>query len=47
MFSFRAPVVTVGVILDVVVVKVTVIICIMRDVAGYDSVEVSGVVTRI
>ena len=47
MFSFRAPVVTIGVVLDVVIVEVTVIICIMRDVTRDDLVEVLGVVTRI
>ena len=47
MFSFRAPVVTIGVILDVVIIEVTVIICIMRDVAGDDPVEVLSAVTRI
>jgi len=47
MFGLRAPVITVGVILDVVIVKVTVIICITRDVTGYDLIEVLGVVTKI
>ena len=47
MFSFGAPIVTISVILDVVIVEVTVIIRVMRDVAGDDPVEVSGVVTRI
>jgi len=35
-FGFGAPVVTIGVILDVVIIEVTIIICIMRDVAGDD-----------
>ena len=47
MFSFRAPVITIGVILDIVIIEVTVVICIMRDVAGDDPVEVSDVVTGI
>jgi len=47
MFGFGAPVVTVGVILNVVSVEMTVVICVMRDVTGDDSVEVSGVVTKI
>ena len=47
MFGLGAPVITVGVILDVVIVKVTIVICIMRNVAGDDPVEVLGVVTRI
>ena len=47
MFSFRAPVITIGVILDVVIVKVTIVICITRDVARDNPVEVSGAVTRI
>ena len=47
MFGLGALVVTVGVVLNVVIVKVTVIICIMRDVAGDDPVEVLGVVTKI
>ena len=45
--NFRAPAITIGVILDVVIIKVTVVICITRDVTGDDPVEVSGVVTRI
>ena len=47
MFSFGAPVVTVGVIFIVVIIEMTVIICIIRDVTGDDLVEVSGVVTEI
>ena len=47
MFGFRAPVITIGVILNVVIAEVTVIICITRDVARDDLVEVSDVVTRI
>jgi len=47
MFGLRAPVITVGVILDIVIVEVTIIICIIRDVTGDDPVEVSGVVTKI
>ena len=47
MFSFGAPVITISVILDVVIVKVTVIICVTRNVAGDNLVEVSGAVTGI
>jgi len=47
MFGFEAPVVAVGVILDIVIVKVTVVICIMRDVTRDNLVEVLGVVTEI
>ena len=47
MFGLGAPVITVGVILDIVIVEMTVIICIMRNVAGDDPVEVSGVVTKV
>jgi len=47
MFSLRAPVITVGVVLDIAIVKVTVIICVSRDVARDNLVEVSGVVTKI
>ena len=47
MFSFGAPVVTISIILDVVIVEVTVIICIARDVAGDDLVEVLGAVAGI
>jgi len=46
-FGFGAPVITISVILDVVIVEVTVIICVMRDVARDNPVEVSGVVTGI
>jgi len=46
-FGFGAPVITISVILNVVIVKVTVIICVMRDVTGDDPVEVSGAVTGI
>jgi len=46
-FSFRAPVITIGVVLDIVIVEVTIIIYIMRDITRDDLVEVSGVVTRI
>ena len=44
MFGLRAPVITVGVIL--VIVKVTVVVCIMRDVTGDDLVEVSGAIIK-
>jgi len=47
MFSLGAPVITVGVILNVVIVKVTIVVYITRDVARDDSVEVSGEVTEI
>ena len=47
MFGFGAPVITIGVILNIVIIEVTVIICILRDVARDDPVEVSGVVARI
>ena len=47
MFGFGAPVVTIGVVLDVVIIEVTVIICIIRDVTRDDPVGVSGVVTGI
>jgi len=47
MFSLRAPVITVGVILDIVIVKVTVITCVSRDVARDNLVEVLGAVTKI
>ena len=47
MFGFGAPVITVGVVLDVVIIEVTIIVCITRDVAGDNLVEVLGVVTRI
>ena len=47
MFGFGAPVITINVILDIVIVEVTIIICITSDVAGDDLVEVSGAVTRI
>ena len=40
-------VVTVGVILNVVIIKLTIVICIMRDVTGDDLIEVLGVVTGI
>jgi len=46
-FGFRAPVVTISVIFDIVIVEVTVIICVMRDITGDDLVKVSGAVTRI
>jgi len=46
-FSFGAPVITIGVILDIVIIEVTIVVCIMRDVAREDPVEVSGAVTRI
>jgi len=47
MFSLRAPVVTISVILNVVIVKVTVVIYIMRDVTMDNLVEVSDAVTKI
>ena len=47
MFGLEAPVITVGVVLDVVIVKVTIVVCIIRDVAGDDLVEVSDAVTEI
>jgi len=47
MFGLRAPVITVGVVLDIVIVKVTVIICITRDVTRDNLIEVSGVVAKI
>ena len=40
MFGFGAPVVTVGVVLNVVIIKVTVIICIMRDVTRDSLIKV-------
>jgi len=46
-FGFRALVITIGVVLDVVIVKVTVVICITWDVAGDNLVEISGAVTGI
>jgi len=47
MFGLEAPVITVGVILDIVIVKVTVIVCVMRDVAGDNPVEVSDMVIQL
>jgi len=47
MFGFRAPVVTISVILDIVIVEVTIIVCIMRDVTRNNLIEVSGVVAEI
>jgi len=47
MFGFGAPVVTVGVVLDAVIVKMTVIVRVMRDITGDNLVEVSGAVTEI
>jgi len=47
MFGLRAPVITVGVILDIVIVQVTVIICITRDVTRDNLIEVSGAVAKI
>jgi len=47
MFSLETPVITVGVILDIVIIKVTVVVCVMRDITRDDSVEVFGVVTEI
>ena len=47
MFGLGAPVVTVAVILDIVIVEVTVVICVMRNVAGDDPVEISGAVTEV
>jgi len=47
MFSFRAPVVTISVILDVVIVEVTAVICVMRDVTRENLIEISGAVAKI
>jgi len=47
MFGLMAPVITVDVVLDIVIVKVTIIICIMRNVARDNPVEVPGAVTKI
>jgi len=47
MFGLRAPVITVGVILDIVIIKMTVIVSITRDVTRDDLVEVSDVFTKI
>ena len=47
MFGFRAPVVTISVIFDIVIVEVTVIIHVMRDITGDDLVKVLGAVTGI
>ena len=47
MFGFRAPVITISVVFDIVIVEVTIIIRIMRDITRDDLVEVSGVVTRM
>jgi len=47
MFGLRAPVVTVGVVLDVAIVKMTIVVCVSGDVARDNLVEVSGAVTEI
>jgi len=46
MFSLGAPVITVGVILNIVIVKVTIVVCVIKDVTRDNLVEVSGVVTE-
>jgi len=46
-FGFGAPVITIGVVLNIVIVEATIVICITRDVARDDPIKVSGVVTRI
>jgi len=47
MFGLRAPVIAISVILDVVIIKVTVVICITRDITRDNLIEVSGVVAEI
>ena len=47
MFGLRAPLITITVIFNVVIVEVTVVICITRDVTRDNLVEVSGVVAEI
>jgi len=46
-FSLRALVIIISVILDIVIVEVTVIVCVTRDVARDNLIEVSGAVTKI
>jgi len=47
MFGFRALVVTISVILNVVIVEVTVVICVTRDVTRDNLIEISGMVAKI
>ena len=47
MFGLRAPVITVSVILDIVIIKVTVIVCITMNVTGDDLVEASGTIAEV
>ena len=47
MFSLRAPIITIGVVLNVVIIEMTVVVHVSRDVARDNLVEVSGVVTEI
>jgi len=47
MFGLRAPVITISIILDIVIVKVTVIVCVMRNVVRDNLIEVSGAVAEI
>jgi len=46
-FGFGAPVITISVIFNIVIIEVTVIIRVTRDITGDDLVKVSGAVTRI
>jgi len=47
MLGLWAPVITIGVVLDVVVIKVTIIIYILGDITRENLVEVSDAVTKI
>jgi len=47
MFGLRAPVITISVILDIVIIEVTIVICITRDVTRDNLIELSGVVAKI
>jgi len=39
-FRFRAVIVTIGIIFNIVVIEMTVVICVARDVTRDDSVEI-------
>jgi len=47
MFHLWAPVVTIDVVLNIVIIEMTFVIHISKNVAGDDLVEVSGAVTKI
>jgi len=47
MFHLWASVITIGVILYVVIIKMTIVIHVLRDVARDNLIEVSGAVTKI